>query len=215
MNNKELDQILKSARVPERPAVYWERFPRQVTAQLRAGGGLESSLSPSEGERVGVRGPFQRGWPTPFRWKPALALALASVCIVFGFVLGAWHARHPAGTDPQLAEVAKYFREIAALFPNQLEAIVFDQAGAHMVLADRPNVPASPPVYVKVCGPKGCQWFVTFSGQQIRVNGDVFEVLVDRQGDVLLMGRQWVWSSSEPAGKSSPYRIEARPLPAT
>jgi hypothetical protein len=84
-----------------------------------------------------------------------------------------------------------------------------------MVLADRPNVPASPPVYVKICGPKGCQRFVTFSGQQIRVNGDVFEVLVDRQGDVLLVGAQWVWSSSEPAVKSSRYRIEARPLPAT
>jgi len=211
MNNKELDQILKSARVPERPAEYWERFPRQVTTRARD---LERAEGRA-GERAqepDLRSAFGAGF-CGLRWKPALAVGLAFTCIVFGFILGLWRGRS-SGTDPQLAELGKYFREIAALFPNQLEAIVFDEAGAHMVLADRPNVPVSPPMYVKICGPKGCQRFVTFSGQQIRVNGDVFEVLVDRQGDVLLVGAQWVWSSSEPAGKTSPYRIEARPLPA-
>jgi hypothetical protein len=207
MNNKELDRILKSARVPERPAEYWEGFPREVTKKARDLGRAEQ-----RGQEPEIKNAFGT-WFTGLRWKPALVVGLAFTCIVLGFVLGLWRGQS-SGADPQLAEVGKYFREIAALFPNQLEAIVFDEAGAHMVLADRPNVPVSPPVYVKICGPKGCQRFVTFSGQQIRVNGDVFEVLVDRQGDVLLVGGQWVWSSSEPAGKSRPYRIEARALPA-
>jgi hypothetical protein len=100
------------------------------------------------------------------------------------------------------------------LFPNQLQALVLDAAGAHLVLAEQADVPASPPLYVKITGPKGAQRFVTFSGQRIRVNGDSFEVLVGRQGEVLLVGKQSVWSSSEPGVKAGPYRIEARPLPA-
>src|SRR5205807_3264137 len=111
-----------------------------------------------------------------------------------------------------LAEAAKYIREIEALFPNQLQAIVLDQKGARLLLADHSNVPASPPLYLKICGPYGCQRFVTFSGQQIRINDDLCDVLIDRQGNVLLVGRELLWSSSEPAGKARPYRIEAKPL---
>jgi hypothetical protein len=116
--------------------------------------------------------------------------------------------------DPQLTAVRKYFREIEALFPNQLQAIVFEQQGTHLVLAGEPNLPTSPPLYLKICGPKGCQRFVTFSGQQIRVNGDICDVLADGRGGVLLVGRNLVWSSDQATASSGPYRIEARILEA-
>ena len=116
------------------------------------------------------------------------------------------------GKDSQLAEARKYFHELEALFPNQLQAIVFDQQGTHLVLAPEPNLPASPPLYLKICGPKGCQRFVTFSGQQIRVNGDVCDVLADRQGNVLVVGQETLWADAKAAVRSGPYQIEARAL---
>jgi hypothetical protein len=68
---------------------------------------------------------------------------------------------------------------------------------------------------LKICGPDGCQRFVTFSGQEIRVNGEACEVLVDHQGRVVLVGRDTVWSGSESTGKAGNFRIEARPLGTT
>jgi hypothetical protein len=156
-------------------------------------------------------------WATALRAlraKPALALGVATLCLALGFVLSLWKGqRSPAG-DPQLATARKYFQEIEALFPNQLQAIVFDEQGTHLVLAREPNLPASPPLYLRICGPKGCQRFVTFSGQQILINGDICDVLTDGRGGVLLVGRQLVWSSDQARAGSGPYRIEAKPLEA-
>jgi hypothetical protein len=210
MNNKELEQLLKSARVPEPPADYWEGFPARVMRKTRDSALPEKRMG--ERGRESLLGTASRAWASLLHWKPAWGIGLAAICIALA--LGFRHAMHSSNGDAQLAGVSKYYREIAPLFPNQLEAIVLDDAGANMILADQPNVPASPPVYVKICGPKGCERFVTFSGQRIRVNGDVFEVLVDRQGDVLVVGPRWVWSSSEKTAQAGSYRIEARPLPA-
>lgn len=230
MKNSELDEILKGAAVPERTAEYWQQFPRQVMAQLQEREAEARVAKPATARRLRARGIASQpgslaagdtagldtcaaGW-----WRvgrgPAFAIGLAAVCIVFGFALGFWKGRLSPATDPQLAEIQKCFREIQSLFPNQLQAIVFDQQGARLVLAEKADVPASPPLYIRVSGPKGCQRFVTFSGQQIQINGDVLDVLVDRRGDVLLVGAQWVWSSSQPAAPASGYRIEARPLSA-
>ena len=35
MNNSELENLLKSAPVPERTPDYWQQFPRRVTKSLR------------------------------------------------------------------------------------------------------------------------------------------------------------------------------------
>jgi hypothetical protein len=156
-------------------------------------------------------------WASAFRFllsKPAVALGVAVACLALGFVLGSWRGQYSPGKDAQLAEARKYFHELEALFPNQLQAIVFDQQGTHLVLAQEANLPASPPLYLKICGPKGCQRFVTFSGQQIRVNGDVCDVLVDHRGNVLVVGQETLWSDAKAATRRGPYQIEARALEA-
>jgi hypothetical protein len=212
MNDPELDRILKSAPVPELPAEYWERFPKQVVVELRH---RQANLAvPRDAESRRVRA-GQGLWFAALGSRPALALGgVAAAGVWLGCFLGLRPGRPTGGGDAQFAEAQKCFREVAPLFPNQLEALVLDPNGARLVLAERPDMPQSPPLYIKVTGPKGAHCFVTFSGQQIRVNGDTFEVLVDRQGEVLLVGEQSVWSSSEPGAKAGPYRIEARPLPA-
>jgi hypothetical protein len=204
MNNSELKARLKSVPVPEPGTEYWEAFPKRVMLEIQR---REESRAPAD--------TMARPWWFALLAGPVLSASVALVCVVSAFFLGVRQGRHSGLDQRQLAEAQKCYREIESLFPNQVQALVFDAQGMHLVLAEQADVPASPPLYVTLTGPKGVHRFVTFSGQRIRVNGDSFEVLVDRQGAVLLVGQQSVWSSSQPANKAGPYRIEARPLPAT
>jgi hypothetical protein len=192
MTNAELDKLLKSAPTPERDAEYWDDFPGRVTRQLNP-----------------VRSPgFSRLGPHPTR-RWAWGLGLAAACAVAGFLLGSWRTR-VAAEERQWAAMQTYFREISAMFPNQLQAIVIDERGPRLVLSEQPDVPTSEPLFVRICRAQGCQSFITFSGQQIQVNGERYEVLSDARGHVLLVGQKLVWSSAEPSAGRLPYRIQAR-----
>jgi hypothetical protein len=212
MHNEDLNRSLKALQVPELPAEYWEDFPRRVMARMQRAGAPKPGSSEALADR----------WPAglfacrnSFRFvrRPVFASGLVAACVLLAIAMSLWRGRQPATVDPQFVEAQKCLGEIEALFPNQLRALVFDQQGPRLVLADKADVPSSPPVYLRISEPKGSHRFVTFSGQQIQVNGDVFDVLVDRQGGVLLMGEQSVWSSSAAAEKEGRYRIEARLLP--
>jgi hypothetical protein len=208
MNDAELNDVLRRATVPEREPGYWERFPGRVMAELERRG--QAGPAPAK-----THASSALAWTGALRMllsRPALVASVAVVCLGLAFFLGFRRGQGSLSNDPQLAAARKYYDEIEALFPNQVQAIVFDQRGTHLVLAKEPNVPASPPLYLKVCGPKGCQRFVTFSGQQIRVNGDVCDVLADGRGEVLLVGRQLLWSGAEAVAASGGYQVEARAL---
>lgn len=207
MTNRELEHLLKSVPVPERDSEYWEQFPGRVMR------GLDRASREDAGRTAApVQGPAGGRWSTGLWPKVAFATGLAAVCLVIGLLIGLHQGHQSAGDDLQLAEARKCYGEIETLFPNQVQALVLDASGGHLVLAPEPNVPKSAPLYVKICGARGCERVVTFSGQRIVVNGTFFEVLVDRQGEVMLVGEQSVWSSSEPGEKIEGYRIEARPL---
>jgi hypothetical protein len=216
MTDHELDTMLKSVPVPERPADYWERFPKRVLAKLhwRQGGAEAASRTDAPARGIGWGRQLRTLATAPQlrRVLPALALGTAAVCVLLGFALGFRQGQRFAVTEPQLAQARKCFQEIEGLFPNQVRAIVFDQQRSRLVLSEQADVPTSPPLYVKISGPHGCLSYVTFSGQQIRINGDVFDVLVDRQGDVLLVGRNLVWSSGAGTAQAGAYRITAKPL---
>jgi hypothetical protein len=195
MKPEELDEFLKSARTPNRPAEYWDDFPRQVTTALRRGRGMDEQT-----ERAAQR---------PFKQRFAWGLALAGVFVVIGFALGFWRGRDLSINAGQLAEVKKYYGEIEALFPNQVRAIAFGRQGPHLVLSERADVPRSPALFVEVCGPKGCESFVTFSGQKIEYDGEQFEVLADAQGKVIIVGDKRVWAGGTDSG---PIRVQSMPL---
>jgi len=223
MNDSQLNELLKSAKVPERPASYWERFPRRVLARI-AECSEAKSLSSTDSSvhsrhALQVEDSRDLSWQSVGRaieWlfsRPVLAVGLIAVCLLVGVALGFRFGRHSGPAAAQIALAQRYLGEIEALFPNQIEAIVFDDQGPRLILAEQADVPTSQPLYLSICGPRGCQKFVTFSGRQIHFNGEVFEVLLNRQGDVLLIGEQMVWSSSDRSAKAGPFRIEARPLP--
>ena len=207
MNDHELNQILKSAQVPERSEEYWKAFPGHVTEEIQA-----REMRGARRDRQESARKQWTGWAPSFGLKLAFGAGLACLLVAAGFLLGLRNGARGAKPDPQLAEVQKCFREIEGLFPNQLRAIVFDDRGPELVLADGPTVPTSTPLYLKITGPKASRRYITFSGQQIQINGDTCDVLVDRSGNVLVVGRELAWSSSEPAAKAGRYQIEARAL---
>jgi hypothetical protein len=194
MTDSELNQILKSARLPERPAPFWEACPRQVIRRLRQA-------------------------PGPERHEPrrqfSLALwgiGFATACLAIGFAFGFWHGRRNHAEDGLLAEDGKLVREVAALFPNRVRAIISDNTGVRLVLSDLPDVPASAPLFLKICRGKKCQSIITFSGQEIQVAGQEFEVLADARGNVFLVGHQGVWTTAEPNRRLSGLKIEGQAL---
>jgi hypothetical protein len=199
MKDQELNELLSQAAVPDRPADYWEEFPRFITRRLRAG------------HKAGLQRRARRLAPALI-WAPGLA----AVCLVIGFVIGFQNGHQSAPEDEtQLAAMRKLLREVEALFPHQIQAIVLDEREPCLVLAETANLPASPPVYLRICTADRCQSFITFSGQRVRVNSGEFEVLTDSRGNVIVVGPDTAWSSSPGGGTKPVGRIAARVLEAT
>ncbi len=200
MNNDELNRLLKSAVEPGRPAEYWEEFPKNVVSNLADRPPPVRAAMPTKSPRAAL------GWFT-------LGAGMATACLLLAFVFRAGRERGAEDfTASDIAVMRKYLQEVEALFPNQVQAVVFEQSGPRLVLADRAVVPASMPVYVRVCGANGCQSFLTFSGQQIRLNGETVDVLVDARGKVLLVGNRLSWTSGESKSRVGSLRIVARSL---
>lgn len=199
MKKSELDKLLKSAPVPERPAEYWQDFPRQVLAALPRGTRRAAPLSMPSWRRLTLA-------------RLSLAVSIVATCLVIGIALGSWRHRSPGLTANDLATARTYLREMEALFPNQVKAVVFEPSGPRLELAERAEVSAALPVFVRVCGPDGTRDFLTFSGQQIRLNGDWLDVLVDARGRVLLVGARMAWTSGDASARAGDYRFAARLL---
>jgi hypothetical protein len=107
---------------------------------------------------------------------------------------------------------ARLVQETLALFPNRVRAIVQDERGLNVVLSDQENVPASTPIYVRICDGKNCSSLVTFSGQEIQIAGQNLTVLSQPDGGIILEGNKFVWSSSERVYAGKALKIEAKNL---
>jgi len=193
MNKSELDSILKKARTPEPPDEFWSEFPQQVARQINR-------------DRMENHPPKQK----QFR-RLAWGFA-AAICILVAFAIGHWRGRMELVPSNDVLANAKMIRETLAMFPNQVRAIVEDEHGLNLVLSDSDNVPASSPLYVRICDDKHCSSVVTFSGQEIQIAGQKMTVLSDAQGGIILMGNDFAWSSRNPSYGKNNLKIEARNL---
>ena len=107
---------------------------------------------------------------------------------------------------------AKVVQELLTLFPHRVRAIIEDERGVRLVLSEQPDVPSSTPLWVRICDPKHCQSAVTFSGQELLLAGEHFEVLENAQGEVMLMGSRSLLWSGDPGNSSAHLRIQVRAL---
>jgi hypothetical protein len=201
MNNTELHKVLQKAKVPEPRPGFWDDLPQNVQRHIHRG--ETASTRSSIAERPAFIALLLR--------RAAVPLAFAAVCIMVGFIWGFNSHKSEAFNPAELAEARACWREVAALFPNQLQAIVFDPQGSRLLLSEHANPPGSAPIFLKLCDGKGCRRFVTFSGQQIKMNGESFEVLIDHSGEILLIGDAKVWTGSKNATFGT-YKVFARPL---
>lgn len=193
MNNSDLDSILKKARMPKPPEEFWEEFPQQMARQLNRA--RTENFLPKQ------------------NWRPRLVWAFATViCVLIAFCIGHWRGQTEIASSKDILANAKLVQDTLAMFPNQVRAIVQDNRGLHLILADSNNVPASAPLYVRICDGKNCESLVTFSGQEIRIAGQKMTVLSDTQGGIILMGNDFAWSSRAPAYATSALKIEAKTL---
>ena len=194
MNNNDLENKLKVAQVPARDEDYWESFPRLVSAKLRS----------TPAGRPGI----ERHWLSRLAWGGSIAFA----CLVIGFALGHRHGRMEKNDPYALLQNEKALREVLTMFPNRVRAIVQDEHGVQLVLSDQADVPASTPIYVRICDGKQCSSFVTFSGQEIQIAGQKITVLSEADGGIILTGNQFVWSNTERIYAGKHLKIEARNL---
>lgn len=197
MNDSELNRILKAARVPERAKEFWAQFPGRVISRLHW---KTAAAAP---ERPGVR------------WFPRLAWSLTALaaCLVIGFLLGHWRGHSDALAENGLLQNEKVIKEMLAMFPNRVRAVVQDDHGLHLVLSDKNEIPASTPLWVKICDGRHCAAMVTFSGQQIQIGHQDVTVLADPEGKIILAGDSFLWSNGQPmlAGNDK-LKIEAKAL---
>jgi hypothetical protein len=194
MNDAELNRILKSAEVPRRPADYWKEFPERVTRQLNRPQRPERRAAP---------------WLRRLVWAGGLAIVL----VLAGYYAGRQSGRNQAASaNGQLLQNEKLIREVMAMFPNRVRAIVKDESGLRLVLSDHDDVPGSTPLWVKVCQGTHCTTLVTFSGQELEIAGQKLTVLSDAKGGVILEGDRFAWASAGSGLAPADLKIQAKPL---
>ena len=191
--DEELNELLRTVRVPERSPEYWAEFPQAVVRQLQR----PAPRPAAPATRVS-------GW--------AWSLGFATVCLLLGFFVG-FRRGHTVGfSTAEVAQSQKIYQELAALFPDRLQTVLLDARGSQLVLTTDAHPPASAPLLVQICHAGACRRFITFSGQRVALNGETFEVLADAQGNVLVVGQHLAWSSHAPRLVTSGYRIRATAL---
>jgi hypothetical protein len=191
MKDPELDHLLKALDLPPRDASYWSEFPRRVTTRLR---------------QDNVREAREAG-----RWIPRWAWAAVPVCLALVLAVSLNFRSTQPQSSPLLRNEA-LIGELIAMFPNRLRAILEDEQGLRLVLSEQADVPSSTPLWVKLCRGNRCWTLVTFSGQEIPVEGESIMVLADARGGVLLMGEQFAWTSHDPSSGPGGLRIQAAQL---
>lgn len=194
MNDSELNKILKAAKVPERSAEFRDQFPRRVTSRLQ----WKSAPAPKRAT----------SWFPRFAW----ALAAVAACLLMGFFIGNWRGHREGVAENGLLQNEKVIKEMLAMFPNRVRALVQDEHGLNVVLSDKENTPVSTPLWIKVCDGKKCAAMVTFSGQDVRIGGRDITVLADAKGKIILASDDFLWSNGQALLGDGKLRIEAKTL---
>jgi hypothetical protein len=187
--DQQFDDLLKSARVPERSQGYWDSFPKRVAVRLSEKRPTGETLSTSS----------LRLW----------GFGLVTVVMALILCVGLWMRGRHVSAEPNYA---KLYREIESMFPNQVRAIVVESGGVKLDLSDRPDVPSSSPLRVDVCHNQQCRTYITFSGQRIPVNKESWDVLSDGVGHVLVVGPSVVWTSADSTRRAGAYHRYEKPM---
>jgi hypothetical protein len=194
MNDAELEKLLKAAPVPERAPEFWEQLSRRISTKLHWHQRQSDNVNLPSRPRAGIIW----GW----------GFAGAAVLVLVGFLAGNWHSNRQTMA---LLQNEKLLREVLATFPNQVRAIIQDENGLHLTLAEQADVPQVQPLWLRICEGGHCRTVMTFSGQTVQVGGKQIEALAEADGGVMLVGEHFFWSSRE-GGAGGAIQINAQQL---
>jgi hypothetical protein len=188
MNDEDLKKRLAELGVPEPDETARERaLDRALTA-------LRNTTVEAEVKR-----------PAFFaRWA-----ILAGTCAVLALtvVVGS----RPAGDD--LVVWQRTLREVEALFPGQLTAVIESDGAVDLEISDEAAGGTSQPVLVEFTQGSRVLRVLSYSGRRVCVDlgGEkaCFEPLVTSDGGVILAGENFLWSAENPASPGG-YRVQAR-----
>lgn len=196
----ELNELLRTVRVPERTPQYWAKFPQAIARRLDG--------APAPTASIRQTAPWAKSPASNWAW----GLGLATACLLLGFFIGFGRGHSVGFSTAEVAQNQKIYQELATLFPERLQTVLLDGRGSQLVLATDAQPQASAPLLVQICHAGVCHRFITFSGQRVALNGENFEVLADAQGHVLVVGEQLAWTSREPRRVAAGYHIRATAL---
>jgi hypothetical protein len=196
MKSRELERYLKSNSPPDRDETYWQDFPEMVLRRIRTE------------DRPAAERPQRRPATAWFRLGARFAVVAGAAAVLAFFLAPRW--RNPARPNEPLQGLRTCYQEVAELFPRQFEAVVFSHDGVELQLSEAPNVPDSPPLYVRICSPASkCITVVTFSGQTVHAAGREFEILADGKGEIFLLAKEGVWTAGNEQVAANGWRVES------
>ena len=204
-----IEAMLRKVAEPARSADYWREFPEVVANQVR-------SLDASPRQTRSPKTPAEKNILATSRWIAGIGFPLAaalSLYLIPGIGWGRREATSPAPKQFATVELEGFrriFLELRALFPGQLQGVVFEDDQTHLVLSESANAVSKPLEVVQICRPDGCFTVVTTAGQPVPVRRGVMDVLPDAAGHVLVVGPDFAWRSGEPL--PSGYTIVLSPL---
>lgn len=151
--------------------------------------------------------------------SPRIATWLLGSLAAAAYALLAWISFRPVtpGKNLTIAPPVRQedaatviLREFSALYPNQVKAIVQNDHGIELTLADKPDVAPAQALVLKICDPRSCREIITFSGQNIEIAGHSVTVRAETGGRVVLDGEQFLWSSDLKKQSEPGIHIESR-----
>ena len=198
MTDEELKKRLRSAQVvpPTREAT--EDMMFRVRSSLRHRSAAASAGDVAKASRQVVF----------WRWVAGGMAILAMAMLVLRR-----EGPAPVLTDRHIGEMRRYLGELQTLFPNRLDAVIFETDGPRLVLSESPGPSGGGALVLRLCAEGRCREVVTFSGRRIEIDGRKFEVLSQIGGGIIVMGDKGVWTSENPGQDGGlPFRIQARQL---
>ena len=197
-----VEDLLRQAQVPDPGAQYWAQFPEELHRRLAT---APASLPPRARERQ--------------RLPAAWALAAAAACgLIAGFILG-HQPSTPSLTDTSPSDFSTGLKDGQALshylpfYHGRLQAIEEDGTHLRLVLSKEKNVPASLPVWVELDDGQERRTLDIFSGQNFRIGSEQVEVLANPDGEVMLIGRDFIWSNRDAAPRGGGVHVQAQLVP--
>lgn len=196
MTEHDLTTSLSALRPPPAPAEASGRALHRATLALRSSAALPTSTAR----------------PRRLRLLPVVA-SLAAACVAL--ILALRPANEVAATPA--SEDIRLLAQLGEVFPGRINAVIISEGTAHIELSeDTPLIqPSDQAVVIELVRDRQHLRVLSYSGREVRLRisgADLaFSPLRTNDGNVLLAGSDFVWSSDAP-GTVAGWTINARPL---